>query len=285
VGIEDDIGLPAPILRALINDDYDPGLSDITATGLLTAPRVVQLRRQHKDRMVVKASRLVPALLGKAFHAMAEKHAAADEIAEVRLYAHCLDWLIGGAIDLQTQADNSFKIIDYKTVKTTALHLSAKKWEEQLNIYGWLAQENSKRVSGLEIVAILKDWREVRVGSPGYPAAPVVVVKIPLWPFADARDFVTDLTRRHQEAAQELPLCSDEDRWLHGDRFFVGKKVFDTEREALIHRGDGKAKVRILPGKPLMCLRDYCGVSEICSQWQDEKKHGGRFYDPSGGDL
>lgn len=282
--IEDDIGLPAPILRALINDDYDPGLSDITATGLLTAPRVVQLRKRHKDQLVVKASRLVPALLGKAFHAMVEKHAAGDEIAEVRLYAHCLEWLVGGAIDLQTLTDKSVKIIDYKTVKTDAIRLSAKKWEEQLNIYSWLAQENSKKVSALEIVAILKDWREARAGSPGYPDAPVVVVKIPVWPFADAWDFVANLVRLHQEAAESLPLCSDEDRWLHPDRFQVSKKVFDTEREALIHRGEGKAKIKVLPGKPLMCLRDYCGVADFCTQFSEEKKSG-RFHDPSGGDL
>lgn len=266
----DDIGLPAPILRALENDGYDPGLSDITATGLLTPPRVFQLRKQH--RVSWRASQLIPSLLGKAFHAMVEKHAAAGEVAEVRLYAHMLGWLVGGEIDLQVEVDGSTRIIDYKVVKIDALELSAGKWEEQLNIYRWLCHANGKLVSELEIVAIMKDWREGWVGSPGYPAAPVAVVPVAMWPIGEAEAFVEARVAAHQRAQQDLPLCSDEERWKRPDRWRLDKKLYATEDEAVAARGARKAKVTRVPSKPIMCIRNYCGVSEFCSQFQKEKE-------------
>lgn len=263
--ITNDLNLPAPFLRALENDDYDPGFSDITATGLLTAPRIAELRRRHAAELTIEASRIVPSLIGKAFHALMEAHAGPGEIAEARLYSTCRGKLVGGAVDLQVLSEG-VKVIDYKVVKVAALTNSIRKWEEQLNIYGWLACENGKPVIGLEIVAVLKDWQEARMG-PDYPASPVVVVPIRLWPFRTAGEFVADLVYQHERAKKELPLCSDEDRWIHPDKFKAGKKFFETKAEAA---ATGK-EVSVIKGQPIMCQRNYCLVAEYCEQWRKER--------------
>lgn len=267
--IINDMKLPGPLLRALANDEYDPGFSDITATGLLTPPRVAELRRRHLATLTTKASRLVPSLVGKAFHSLMEKHAGDGEIAETRLYADCNGTFVGGSVDLQV-ITQGVKIIDYKVTKVAALKHSAAKWEEQLNIYRWLAWKNDKTVHSLEIIAVLKDWQESRI-APGYPEAPVMVVELPLWRLDQASQFVSDLVDQHKQARTDLPLCSPEDRWIHPDKFRVGRRVFEDHASALAEADGKEDRIKVTKGQPIMCQRNYCLVAEYCTQWKEEQ--------------
>lgn len=265
--VNDIAGLPDLLLRAVQADEYDPGASDITASGLITAPRIRQLRKLHAADIKVPASRVIPSLLGKAFHALVEKYAADGEITEERLYAHAGGLLVGGAVDLQAMEDGSVEIVDWKVTKVGALEYSLSKWQDQLTIYGWLAEENNRRVSGLKVVALLKDWSERRLDDPEYPRAPVAVVPLKLYPHAVAGDLVESLVRVHLAAERALPLCSDADRWIHPDKFKVGRRIVKTRKEAEELGG----KITVLQGRPICCENDYCNVAPFCTQWQAER--------------
>ena len=73
--------LPSTILRALENDPYDNGGSDISVTRLLKPPRIALLEARHGAELEESASDRLYALLGSLGHLLVER--AAHENAEV----------------------------------------------------------------------------------------------------------------------------------------------------------------------------------------------------------
>src|SRR5690606_35614373 len=77
--VVDDVGLPEPILRAIQNDPYSRGESDISVTGLIKPPLMRALEDYRADEIEEKASGRIYALLGKAVHAILEMAQLDDE--------------------------------------------------------------------------------------------------------------------------------------------------------------------------------------------------------------
>ncbi len=65
-------GLPQTIVDAIKNDGYSYS-GNISVSGLFDSVQIRQLRRQHKDEIVVDVSDMVFALLGQAVHAVLER--------------------------------------------------------------------------------------------------------------------------------------------------------------------------------------------------------------------
>jgi hypothetical protein len=57
--------LPDVYARAAINDPYDKGLSDFSATGLATPPRAAALLLSHADSVEIDVSARVAAIIGQ----------------------------------------------------------------------------------------------------------------------------------------------------------------------------------------------------------------------------
>ena len=61
--------LPAALVHAILNDDYDAGaLTDVSVTKLIDAPQILRLQRKHDHEMVKDARREVASFIGKAVH-------------------------------------------------------------------------------------------------------------------------------------------------------------------------------------------------------------------------
>lgn len=272
--------LPEPIVKAIANDDYDPGASDITASSLWAPPRIRALRRQHKDEIHYDAADGIYALIGKSIHNILEKSGDSTALAELRLFKEYHGWRVSGKFDRFVLTSSILQ--DWKVTSVYSILGDLKfEWIGQTNTYADLLRHHNIPVSGLQIVAILRDWskREARKNKE-YPQKQVVVVDLPLWSPEEAAQRIGDRVLLHQGAELVLPLCSDEDRWKRSSRWAVIKnnnvkatKTFATEDEGkawLSLQKDAKVfKLEHRPGEAVRCL-DYCDVAPFCSQWQED---------------
>ena len=274
-------GLPEPIVNALNKPTYTKGGAHMSATELLSPPRMVQLRIANADAIEMDASDMVWALFGTAIHGVLEHGQGDDHIVEQRLNTVIDGWEISGAIDLQTVKESSIGISDYKTTGVWAVMNEKKEWEYQLNIYAWLVERVKKSpVDSLEIVAIIRDWKrwESEVKK-DYPDAPIKTIPITLWPYEEREKFVQQRIHVHADAmfsAQtggDLPLCTPEEMWEKPTVWAVkkpgaarAKSLHYTEADAIKAAGED-LEIELRPGERTRCA-NYCTVRDFCDQWK-----------------
>jgi hypothetical protein len=272
--------LPEPIVNALNKPTYTKGGAHMSATELLSPPRMVQLRIANADAIEMDAADMVWALFGTAIHGVLEHGQGDNHIVEQRLNTVIDGWEISGAIDLQTVNEDSISISDYKTTGVWAVMNEKKDWELQLNIYAWLVERVKKSpVSALEIVAIIRDWKrwESEVKK-DYPDAPIKTIPITLWPYEEREKFVQQRIHAHADAmfsyqtGGDLPLCTADEMWEKPTVWAVkkpgaarAKSLHYTESDAIKAAGDD-LEIELRPGERTRCA-NYCQVRDFCSQW------------------
>jgi hypothetical protein len=204
-------------------------------------------------------------------------------IQEERLFINVDEIAISGQIDLQKETPDGIVIIDYKFTSAWAVMQDKIEWEQQLNVYKWLVEKVKKRkVAGLQICAFIRDFSR-HEKKDGYPKAPIHMVDIPMWDAVKTETYVRDRLEQHRNAkmfqdfGEELPLCSDEDRWMRETVFAVKRegrktaiKLFKSIEEATELAEKEKGYVETRKGEPVRCTGNYCGVAEWCSQYQSE---------------
>lgn len=281
-------GLPETIVNVLRRPTYSKGGANLSATELIDSPRISQLKRLHGNDLEQDASEMVWSLFGSAIHGVLEHGKDDNHIVEERLHTTLDGWTISGAIDLQTLTEDGIILSDYKTTSAWAVMNEKSSWVEQLNIYAWLVERvKAVPVTDLEIVAIIRDWSRREADSKdAYPNAPIVTIKIALWPFEDREEFVREKLNLHADAHMcvetklDLPECTPEEMWEKPSSWAVKKPknvrataVFYAEEEA-------KAKVKDLgkeyiiehrTGERTRC-QNYCPVNQFCSQWADYRR-------------
>jgi PD-(D/E)XK nuclease superfamily len=285
VRITNKYNLPETIVNALNKPTYTKGGAHVSATELLSPPRMVQLRIANADAIEMDASDMVWSLFGTAIHGVLEHGQGDDHIVEQRLHTELDGWTISGAIDLQTVKENAIAISDYKTCGVYAVMNEKKEWEQQLNIYAWLVERVKKSpVDSIEIVAIIRDWKRRDAETKrDYPDAPIKIIPIELWPYAEREAFVKERIHLHAEAmfaAQtggDLPLCSAYDTWEKPTTYAV-KKIGNVrankvcyklaDAEAVLQELGDKYEIEVRDGERTRCA-NYCNVRDFCSQWAD----------------
>jgi hypothetical protein len=273
--------LPPPIVAAITNDSYDPGDGDISITSLINSPRIVTLTQQHKDEIEEDAIDRIWSLLGQSIHEILRR-ANVNGIVEKRLYTELGGWRISGQFDrVEYFADNGL-LMDFKVTSAwTAKGAGRKEWTSQLNSYAMLCNKNGYNIKHLEIVAILRDWRKNEAKNyDDYPDHQVKIFPIELWPMEKTEEFLLERIKMHQDARINLPLCTDEDRWIQGEKWAVMKKgrkraikLHDFELMASMQaKQDDSLYVEHRPGRYPRCEDGYCPVADFCTQWQEEKR-------------
>lgn len=153
--------------------------------------------------------------------------------------------------------------------------------------HAWLVEKvKGKKVIGVQICALIRDWsrREASVKA-DYPQAPIQVLELPLWPLEKTEAYIKERIEAHRMSkvqadwGDELPPCSDDDRWVRETKFAVkreGRKtairVFDTEQEAKDLAEKEKGYVEVRKGEAIRCTGNFCGVAQWCSQYQQSLK-------------
>ena len=271
-------------LMALANREYySKGKSDFSVTEIISPPRIQRLRKKHFEEIEQDVSDMLWSLLGSALHVVAERGQTENHITEERLYVDIDGVILSGAIDLQKTTDAGIVITDYKFTSAWAIRQDKFDWEAQQNIYAWLVSKaKNEKVVGVQICALIRDWsrREAAVKA-DYPPAPIQVLELPLWPLEKTEAYIRERLEAHRNAkvaddwGDELPECSEEERWIRTTQYAVkreGRKtairVLDSEEEAKELAEKEKGFVEIRKGEAIRCVNNFCGVNQWCSQYQ-----------------
>ena len=282
--ITNKFNLPEPIVAYATNDQYSKGSADMSVTEIIAPPRVQCLRRKHWAEMEQDVSDKIWSMVGTAIHNIAESKAVDGHTSEERLFVEVDGITLSGAIDLQRQHDGGIEITDYKFTSVWSVMSDKPEWEQQQNIYAWMVERvKGIQVSGIRICAVLRDWsrREAEYKA-DYPKSPIIVVDLPVWGFEKTDQYVKTRVELHRQAkvsadwSEELPLCSDADRWVRPTSYAVKKegakralKVFEIKEEAeALAKETPKASVEVREGESIRCTGNYCGVAQWCSQYQ-----------------
>lgn len=280
--------LPDTFLSFARDGKYDKGNADISVTTLIDSPRINILKGQNKGEIESDVSDMIWPLLGTAVHHMLESGPAKGNVTmEERLFVNINGWSLSGAIDHQEEIDGKIHISDYKVTSVWSVIYGKEEWVKQLNCYAQMVRmAKDKDVASVRIIAILRDWnRRDAMLKPDYPKSPVATVDIPLWPEAQAIEYLHDRIEVHQDAQmmwdtkEAVVNCSDDERWMKKTTYALTKKgnkratkVFeffdDAAAELLIH-GLGY-EVITRKGEYTRC-EQYCSVSEFCTQFAMEK--------------
>ena len=231
-----------PILRAMENDDYNPGNCDYTATGLIKPPRIRALEAIHKDELEEDLEDGLYRLYGKMMHKLLEQ--AGDFGNEIKEKRYFMDLEVDGkkyviSAQMDLLALVSGRLTDYKFTSAWGYTKGKKAKPEhiqQLNIQKEILKQNDLEVAELNISALLRDWSKGMARTrAAFPERPIVRQELPIWPSQQTLDFMTERVRMHETAKTELPQCNNEDMW-----------------------GDQKR------------CKDYCPVKNFCTQFQEQ---------------
>ena len=276
--------LPESVVNALHRPTYSKGDAHISCTELLNSPRIVQLKRKHWEEIEQDASEMVWQLFGSAMHQILEHGKGENHIIEERLFSQFSGWVLSGAIDLQTITPDGIEISDYKTTSAWAVMNEKADWTYQLNVYAHLVESVKKiPVTGLYIVAIIRDWSAREAKKEDYPQAPIVTIPIKMWSPQEREAFIQSRLTAHSSAMFEadtegtLPECSSEDMWERPSTWAIkkeggvrAKSVHSTKEEAELNLAKGYF-IEHRPGERVRCA-SYCQVAPFCSQYQTFKE-------------
>ena len=291
--ITNNFNVPETLLALARRDDYTKGKADFSVTEIISPPRIQRLRRKHYNEMTQDVADMLWMLLGTALHVVAERSEIAGHTNEERLTVGIDDVMLSGAIDLQKNDKDGVIITDYKFTSAWALMNDKPEWEQQQNIYKYLVERCKKQpVKKLEICAFVRDWsRRDAMNKADYPKAPIQVIDIPIWTQDRVEHFIRERINLHRDSKvnadwnEELPLCTEEERWIRETKYAVKKegrktavRVYDTEEEAsaLLKEMPEKDKgfIEIRKGEAVRCTGNFCGVNQWCTQYQASLKEG-----------
>ena len=281
--------LPHQFKNLLERDSYNKGSSQMSVTQLLNSPRIEALKSTSQEKLQTDLSDEIWKLLGQTIHSVMEKGADESDIVEQRFFCELEGMKISGQVDCIRKENNRNILSDWKFTSVFTLNRPFTRWEEQLNCYAWLVnQETKMKIDQIEVVAILKDWQKGRADkSNEYPQAAVETITLPLWTQQAQKQFLIDRITIHQEAqfnsemGEDLPFCSSEERWMSKTTYAIQKnngtravKVFEDREEAhrflnQINKDKKNYIISERKGEPRRCLGNYCQVNEVCDQWKN----------------
>tara|TARA_Y100001938_G_C8002150_1_gene385301 strand:+ start:84 stop:986 length:903 start_codon:yes stop_codon:yes gene_type:complete len=285
--------LPEIFVRAVTNDPYDSGGSDISTTVLLGPPRINVLRKIHAEHIVEDVSDRFFALDGQAIHYVIERSKTENDLVETRLFYKdkktTNNWTLSGQFDVLNKDGN---LIDVKNCSVWSVIYGKIEWEQQLNVLDFLCRKNADKliiggepveVKRLSILAMMRDWNALEAEkSDNYPKAKVVEVSINRWTKQEQADYIRERIHLHQSAynSNVLPLCTPEERWHKAGVFAVMKagrvrsiKNCATLEEAKTYCEEKKINLTNnthaiveRPGSDKRC-ETYCNVNQFCSYY------------------
>lgn len=283
--------LPSVFQRFDQSRQYSSGGSKYSVTSLIDSPRIRRLRAEYADDTEEDISGKIFSILGTAVHAILEEGADEDQVVEERFFADIETSngtvSVSGQVDLQTPAGPGMILSDYKTTGAYAIQSNPGGKPEhikQLNLYGALARANGVKVSGLEVIAIVRDWSASGLKrSSDYPVAPIVRIPIEMWDEQEADSYLKDRVLAHE--ASDLPECTPQEMWARPPVFALyertksgelrkrATRLFDNMTEAEDKSLDiTGSEVVARPRTLTRCEGNYCNVSQFCEQFAEIKR-------------
>ncbi len=277
--------LPASLASALATDDYAQD-GDISITGLINPPRIVQLKKRHDEEIIEDVSENIWRLLGKSIHYILHLIEEENVLKEERIAYPVKGWTVTGATDLY----DSSTITDYKLTSVWAVMYGLKdEWITQTNSYAHLFRSVGFKVERLQIVAILRDWRiKETLKYKDYPCVQVKTFDVPLWEPLKTQIWMENRVLLHQKAVdlsdEHLPKCLPVETWEKPTIYAVKKQGNKTAISGGLHKTMEDAQcmieernlvnhiIEIRPGARPRC-DNYCNVKQWCNQYLEYSTH------------
>jgi hypothetical protein len=284
-------GLPQSFYNAIVNNNKKRGeyLSEtkayITTTGFTRGICETHLHKRHSDKLESDVSDNIWSLFGSAVHQILENNADDIEVSEVPLTTEICGLVIAGIPDVY---DKTNKILsDYKVTKVYGYILGDKTdYEIQLNINAYLLELAGHQVDKLEIVYMFKDFSKMKAKTDSnYPQCDVMRYSINKWEREKTIHFIenslNNIIKYENVPDNELPICSEHQRWHKDDKYAVKKKgrksavrVLDSNEDAekyIVDKNlDSKHSIEYRIGEDTKCA-EYCDVNMFCPHYNKDK--------------
>ena len=276
-----------------------------SVTTLIDSPRCQLLTERHGDKVTEDVSDLLWSFFGNMGHLIAERNTDASSIAERRfIYKHG-DKEISFKPDLLERDPNDFNSFELNDFKFTSVYIlksaiqgnPKKEWVNQMNFYVWCLKKLGFNVNKIKLHIIARDWRLSELKREyNYPPQACAVVEVPIWDHDTAEAYCLGRIKLYEDVEHleddELPRCSDTERWADPNRWAVVKKTGKVSRNtgyktALPKAGSFLTRVEaqqfiskrkdkdvleleFRKGESRRCSNGYCKAAAWCNQFQKE---------------
>jgi len=264
---------------------YEPVEGQIRVSELIDAPIIRRLRILHANEITIPVERIIPSLMGTAWHSLMEKHTNPSETSECRMYREYPEFQTTLTGQLDNYNPTTCAISDYKETSVMKfIHQDFSSWEKQQNIYADLANENNMPVKTIHIYVNIKDWNKYKAFQGGnYPKFRHMKLSLPLWTHEQADAFIRQRLALH---AQEIPdICTPEERWQKETQYALMKKgrksavrCMDSPQEIQDYAINKNIKIdgqhhwiQERPGEDTRC-EGWCDVCDFCPYYQQLKE-------------
>lgn len=279
--ITNELGLPQALVDAC---DVSPhnAPNTVSATTLKQGVREILLTKRHWEEMTDDVSNRIWSLFGTAVHSLLERESP-DTFVEERFEKQIGTYKVTGRLDCY---DMKNKIIfDYKTATVWKYKFQDfDDWKFQGLVYAWLLKQQGLEVKECRFVAMFKDFSKTKAKiESDYPNSPVYIYRFDVTEqgLEEIEEKivakVTELQMSEKLSDDELPLCSDEERWAKPTTYAVMKKgrksavrVFETKdlAECFLKSCDESHYIEERKGSDGKC-DGYCACCEFCSYWKE----------------
>lgn len=291
--ITNNLGLPQPFVSA-VEREYEYKDRRYSTTAILKGVREAILQRRHDDEIESDVADMVWAIFGTAVHGILEgAEETATQLKENKIEVELPNgYTLSGIFDLYDDATGT--VTDYKTASVWKVNFGEfDDWRRQALIYCWMLRKIGFDARRGQIVAMLKDHSKTKAKLGEHPEHPVYQIA---WDFGEKdldeiEQFILGKFAQIEEAEKlpddELPMCSEEERWSRGESYAVmrkgskrAKKLFKVDdlgesaeyraREYAAVMGAGHF-VEHRPGTDAKCI-DYCSAAPFCSHYRRIKE-------------
>jgi len=293
-------GLSDVWVEAVKADDYDKvGWRSIT--GLVAPPQQQILLQRHDNEVEEDVTDRIWMLLGSACHVVLERAAKDSDsiLTETRFTIPCLDKEISLKPDRVEQIGDTdtYHLKDFKISTIWSVIYDTKpEWKAQCNLYSFALRSIGIDVVKISVELLCRDWSKSEYekeldkatkfgGECKYPSEKVQVVEIEVWDDDTCKAYLEERVSLYIKAEEtednDLPPCTDEERWLRDEQFAVMKKGgkrstknCSTHAEAAAYMQEKGYKeptyyIEYRRGKSIRC-EDYCSVTRWCRQYKEE---------------
>lgn len=269
--------------------DYVPVERDFGVTELLQPARVAVLTKTFDSSLEEDAHDKRNALYGSAFHNLMQRAALVtcgstsqvEKSLSAKVEVDGTEYTIAGTPDL---IENGV-ITDWKTCKVWKIvNQDFLEWEQQLNMYAWLAGKNSCKINDLQVVSFILDWSAAAARrNKDFPPTGVVTIPFNKWDLHLTESFIKRRVREHVKAREVLPLCTDEEIKRKPTVYAVTKvgasratKLCSSMEEAqdFIERtaNQTQMEIQVRPGELIRCDSFPCPARTVCEQYASYKR-------------
>ncbi len=206
---------PSAIVNAVMNDSYNKGDCEFSATGLIQPARISALTAKYKDEIESDVDDRIFMLYGQVGHSLLERAGnSLTHTIEKRYFGEVDGVKISAQIDTLSLIDNILCDWKFTTIYGFRKDTPPKpEWVYQLNIQLELLRQNGLDAKRLMIAGLLRDWRPGESAKDKRYPNKVGFHDIPIWPRQEILAYIRARIKAHRDAAISLPECTPDEHW------------------------------------------------------------------------